>query len=99
MAKFDVYRFRRRDGLVLDCQANLLSDLNTRFVVPLLPEPSAPRPAARLNPALMVGDRRLIMVTQFAATVPTRDLGERVASLLDQQDAIGNALDLLISGF
>jgi len=39
------------------------------------------------------------MVTQFAASLPTRDLGDRVVSLLDQQDAIGNALDLLISGF
>jgi hypothetical protein len=29
-------------GYVLDCQADLLSDLNTRFVVPLLPESKAP---------------------------------------------------------
>jgi len=99
MAKFDVYRLRRGDGLVLDCQANLLGDLNTRFVVPLLAEDAAPKPAARLNPTFPVGGRRQVMMTQFAAAIPARDLGDRVVSLLDEQDAIGAALDMLISGF
>lgn len=36
MAKFDVYRLG--DGVcVVDWQADLLSDLETRFVVPLVP--------------------------------------------------------------
>lgn len=99
MAKFDVYA--RRDGgeLVLDCQANLLSDLNTRFVVPLLPEAEAPRPAARLNPVFVVRGERMMMATHFALAIPVKELGEQIVSLLSEQDAIGNALDMLISGF
>ena len=99
MAKFDVYRLRDRDGLVLDCQADLLDALNTRLVVPLIPVDEAPPAMARLNPIFTVKGRRVTMVTQFAATVMVRELGERVASLADEQDAISNALDMLVSGF
>jgi len=99
MAKFDVYRRRDAPGYLLDCQADLLDVLNTRLVVPLLPPEDAPRPAARLNPAFEVEGRAVVMVTQFASAVMVRELGERVGSLLGKQDAIGLALDMLISGF
>lgn len=99
MARFDVYARRGAAGFLLDCQADLLSELNTRLVVPLLPEAAAPRPAARLNPLFSVRGEKVVMVTQFAAAIPVRELGERVGSLLSEQDAIGNALDMLICGF
>lgn len=84
---------------MLDCQSDLLSDLNTRFVVPLLLESAAPKPASRLNPVLEFRNERLVMVTQFAAAISVRELGEHVGSLLICQDEIGNALDMLITGF
>lgn len=99
MARFDV--FARADGgpgYLLDCQADLLSLLATRFVVPLLPLDAAPEPAARLNPAFVIMGIPHVMVTQFAAAVLARDLGDRVMSLGDQGTAIANALDMLISG-
>ncbi|CAM5429606.1 hypothetical protein TMEC54S_03045 [Thauera mechernichensis] len=37
MARFDVYRNSAGEGFLLDVQADLLSHLNTRVVVPLLP--------------------------------------------------------------
>lgn len=99
MAKFDVYRQKQGGWLVLDCQADLLSDLNTRLVVPLLPIDQAPKPAIRLNPIFDVEGERLVMVTQFAASVPIRELGEIVQSLSPEQDAVSAALDMLIVGF
>ena len=99
MAMFDAHARRDGPGFLLDCQADLLSDLNSRFVVPLLPEAEAPRPATRLNPLFEIGGQRVLMVTQFASAVPTRELGEPVGSLLDRQEDILNALDMLISGF
>jgi len=99
MAKFDVYRQAGGGPYLLDCQADLLSDLNTRFVVPLLAAGDAPKPAARLNPVFRIADDALIMATQFAAAIPKRELGDRIISLIHEQDAIGNALDMLISGF
>ena len=42
MARFDVYRNPEGSGYLLDVQADLLSDLNTRVVVPLIPAELAP---------------------------------------------------------
>ena len=98
MAKYDLYR-DRSGTFLLDCQADILSHLNTRLVVPLLPSDIAPAPATRLNPVLDIGGQIVVMVTQFAAAVPVRELGDHVASLSQEQYAIGNALDMLISGF
>jgi toxin CcdB len=99
MAKYDVYRLREGRGFLLDCQADVLGDLNTRFVVPLLPENEAPKPATRLNPIFNVTGRRVVMVTQFAAAIAVRELGDPLGALIGDQDAIGNALDMLIIGF
>ncbi|KFL45350.1 CcdB-like toxin protein [Sphingobium sp. ba1] len=84
---------------LLDCQADLLSDLNTRFVVPLMLETDAPKPAARLNPVFEIEGKPCVMVTQFAATVPVSELKVRLVSLREDSLAIGNALDMLICGF
>lgn len=99
MAKYDVFGRRSGAGYLLDCQADLLSQLNTRFVVPLLPAREAPEPAARLNPVFELLGEPHVMITQFAAAVPATELGEKVASLSDQDIVIVNALDMLISGF
>ena len=42
MARFDVYANPGKAGYVLDVQADLLSALNTRIVVPLMPAHAAP---------------------------------------------------------
>ena len=99
MAKFDVYRTQQGGSLVIDCQTDLLSDLNTRLVVPLLPISDAPKPAGRLNPVFTLADEQMVMGTQFAATVLCSELGEPLTSLRQHDLTIGNALDMLISGF
>ncbi|WP_066702739.1 CcdB family protein [Sphingobium amiense] len=99
MAKFDLYRAKDGDLYLLDCQADLLGDLNSRFVVPLMPQDQAPKAAARLNPVFDIAGEALVMVTQFAATVPLRELGAPLMSLQAHEREIGNALDMLICGF
>ncbi len=98
MARFEVYRTADGKVLLLDCQADLLADLNTRFVVPLLPQPAAPKPAGRLNPIFEVEGIAHVMVTQYAAAVALRELGTKVASLVEHEREITNALDLLLTG-
>lgn len=98
MPRFDVHR--QADGtLLLDCQADILDGLNTRFVVPLLPPDRAPRAADRLNPTFLVQDQTVVMYTQFAASLAARELGEPICSLADEGTTILNALDMLISGY
>ena len=98
MARFDLHRNGKGESFLLDCQADLLSDLNSRFVVPVLPQGAAPRPAERLNPVFEIEGIRYVMVTQYAGAVEARELGPIMASLVRHEREIGNALDFLITG-
>lgn len=99
MARYDVFRGRSTaDPLFLDCQSDLLVELGTRFVVPLLVDGDGPPPVRTLNPAFEIEDVRVIMYTQFAAAIAKRELGPVVASLAHEDYAIGRALDVLIGG-
>jgi toxin CcdB len=99
MAQFDVYRQMGGMGHLLDCQADVLSQLNTRLVVPLLPRDEGPPMIPRLNPLFLIGDEERIMYTQFATAMPTRDLRIRVASLAQEHNVIMNAFDMLLTGY
>lgn len=99
MARYDVHRNPSGPGYLLDCQADVLSGLKTRLVVPLLPPDAAPIPGRRLNPSFVLGENRLVMMTHFAASVPTGALGERIGSLADQHDSIIDAFDMLLTGY
>jgi toxin CcdB len=96
MAQFDVHRLG--NVLVIDCQSNLLNDLESRLVAPLLPRSQAPRAAQRLNPMFEIEAVEYVMLTQAAAAVRKRDLGAVVTSLADRSFEITGALDVLISG-
>jgi len=99
MARYDVHLNPSGPGYLLDCQADVLSGLTTRLVVPLLPPDVAPIPSRRLNPSFLVGEDRLVMMTHFAASVPLRALGQRIGSLAEQHDAIIEAFDMLLTGY
>lgn len=97
MARFDVHPLKR--GHVLDCRSDLLSDLSTRFGVPLTPPDDAPFAAVRLTPDLDVGNERLVMVAQLATTLHAREIGPAIASPAVFQPEIMNALDMLLTGY
>jgi toxin CcdB len=97
VAQFDV--FRSRDGsFVIDCQSELLRHLESRFVVPLMPLDRAPKPAGRLNPLFQIEGRELSMMTQFAGSIDSDELGAFVCSLPERRYEITGALDMLIGG-
>jgi len=99
MARFDIFENNDGAGYLLDVQSDLLSGLNTRVVVPLLPKSSAPFPAQGLNPVFTVDGQELVMVTQYMAAVPEGELRFGTGSLAEQQDEISAALDMLFLGF
>ena len=99
MAKYDVYPNPSGDGFLLDVQTDLLRDLNTRVVVPLLPRSTAPKPASRLNPCFEIEGMQVVMVTQFLAAVPSALLKSHIANLDREFDRITTALDMLFQGF
>lgn len=99
MARFDIFKNEDAAGYLLDVQSDLLSGLNTRVVVPLLPQSSAPLPAQRLNPVFRIEGQELVMATQYMAAVPAGELRSGVGSLAEKQDEISTALDMLFLGF
>jgi len=98
MAQFDVYKNPGGKGFLLDIQADLLDELDTRVVVPLLPHARLPRPAKRLNPVFAINNGRFVMATQYLAAVPAEELAQRVGSLGHHRTDIIAAVDVLLAG-
>ncbi len=97
MAQFDGRR-TLGDGLVVDCQSDLPSHLDTRLIVPSLPASEFEMVARRLNPIFTVEEVEHILYTQFAATIPTRQLNDVVANLDDHNIVVVDSLDVLLTG-
>lgn len=98
MAQFDVHA-NATGHLLVDCQADVLDHLSTRFVVPLIDPDIGLRVVARLNPMFEVQDQQRIFFCQYATTIPLAELGKPIASLSHEHYRIMAALDMLISGF
>jgi toxin CcdB len=97
MARFDVYPGARGKGYLLDCQADVLSILSTRVVVPLFPAKASPV-TPRLNPVFIIDGDDHIMMTQQIFAIPKERLGLAVTDLAGEHDTIIDALDMLMTG-
>ena len=83
MARFDVYALPGGSvPLLLDVQADLLSDLKTRVVVPLILEAKAKQEVLpRLKPVFQVNGKSYIMMTTDIGTIRTKELGTHMGTL------------------
>ena len=100
MPRHDVHPMPGKgEGYALDVLADLPLHLDTRVVVPLLPEQSAPPPIGALNPVPEIKGKRHVRVTQALGAVSGRELKRAVMSLSARHDAIAKALDPLSAGF
>lgn len=104
MAQFDVYENPNEETnqttpYLLDVQADLLDNLTTRVVVPLVTASAIGKPAKYLNPQFEIRHSTIFMSTAELAGIPMRVLGEKVGSLKDQRLEIIAALDFLFTGF
>ncbi len=100
MARFDVQRGRRAGvPYLVDNQADFLSILPTRLVIPLLPADSIPSPIERLHLRVTVDGCELILAVNPMASVRRDQLGPRVGSVADRRSEIVAAVDFLQQGF
>lgn len=104
MAQFDVYENANPDTrqsipYLLDLQADLLDNLSTRVVVPLITVDAMGRAARHLNPQFKIEKSTVIMSTAELAGVNMRVLGDKVCSLKDHRVEIMAAVDFLFAGF
>lgn len=104
MAQYDVYanpdpRSRERVPYLVDVQSAMLSELRTRFVVPLSTTAAAlPHAPRRLSPTFVVQGQLLALQPHLAAGIDARQLKRPVASLADRAADIVGALDAVVSG-
>ena len=98
MARYLVYRIAGENVLLLDVQADALSGLDTRAVVPLIPIDDAARRITRLHPLFDIGGVRYLCATQLLTSVHARLLTTPVADLNAEHDCIIAALDVLLTG-
>lgn len=104
MAQFDVYENKNPDTKVtfpylLDVQADMLKNLSTHVVVPLVPFSIMGKAAKHLNPIFKIKNTNVVMSTAELAGVPVRILGEKVTSLSASRNEIIAALDFLFTGY
>jgi toxin CcdB len=104
MSQFDVYQNPNSESgkifpYLLDVQADLLENLPTRVVVPLVDASSLRKTAPVLNPLLTINGIDLVMLTTQMTGVSLNALGVRICSLKEHRHEILAALDFLFTGY
>ncbi|WP_116810162.1 CcdB family protein [Steroidobacter cummioxidans] len=85
--------------LLVDAQADLLDELQTRLVIPLTKTPAlTKKPIARLTPSIEIDGEQYLLMTPQLAGIARSELGPAVGSVAEQRSAIVAALDMLITG-
>ncbi len=79
-------------------QHDLLDDLTTRVVAPLVPVASRGHAARGLNPQIWIGDSPYALLVEYPAAATERELGTHVMSAAYARDEIIRALDILFTG-
>lgn len=99
--QFDIYENPRGGEypLLLDIQADLLTSLATRVVVPLVVRKRLGHAhLKRLNPVLTIDGIEYAAMFQEVAAIPSAALGARVTSVSNRRAEFVAAIDLLLTG-
>ncbi|MFW2580486.1 CcdB family protein [Aliarcobacter butzleri] len=101
MAQFDVYenlneKSKQNIPYLLDIQNDILKDLTTRVVIPLIITNKA---INFLNPKFTINQIDVILSTAELASIPMEILGNKICSLKDKREEIIGAVDFLVTGF
>lgn len=103
MEQFAVHRnpnpeFAERAPYLLVLQSDLLRDLATVVVAPLIEEGRFGKPATVLNPVFEIEGNRVVLSVTELAGISRRDLGGYVTSLGQARQELIAAIDLLFTG-
>ena len=100
--QFTIYRNKGNARIypyLLNVQSDIIGELHTRMVIPLLPLADfAGRPAQRLNPVITVEGGKYLVLTHEMAAVRLAQLGEVVTDIQETRQVIKDAIDFLLDG-
>ena len=84
---------------LVEIQSDLLRDLNTRVVVPLVKLSDIDRkPIHTLTPVVDIDGQKYAMLIPQLAGIPARDLGASIGSVATRRADIVAAMDFLVTG-
>jgi|CZKX01.1.fsa_nt_gi toxin CcdB len=83
---------------LMDVQAGLLNNLESRVMVPLVRVAEFRRRAGRLHPVFTVCGEEVVMATHLLAAIRCAGLGRAVHALTEHRNEIIGALDVLLVG-
>ena len=102
MARFDVYKCKSEAvPLVIDVQADLLSDLSTCAVLPLIPEKQAKKEVLpKLKPIIKIEGVNYVLMTTDIGVVARLSLGKYITNIEnDYRQEVMEAINFLFQGF
>lgn len=104
MPQFTVYKNKNsatkaRVPYLLDIQSNLLSELETRVVIPLYSAAAMKgKTLTVLTPAVEIEGKSCVAMTPQLAGISKKELGAEVTDMEAHRDIIIAALDFLVTG-
>ncbi len=104
MAQFDVYKNTNNATMstypyLVDIQSDLLSELRTTVVIPLISRSNHPGSQLEtLHPEFKILGKKYIALTTLIAGIDRKALGDCITSFSDNRDDIISAIDLLVTG-
>jgi len=104
MSQYHVYenlneKSKKNYPYLVDVQSTLLSDFNTKIVIPLAVKEKFGKGIIRnLNPLLTIKKKKYILLTQQMAAIPVTQIGSLICECLSERNGILSAIDFLITG-
>ncbi len=84
---------------IVDVQSTLLTDLETRIVIPLAVKEKIGKGIIKnLNPIIVIKKKEYILITQQMAGIPMAQIGSSICDCLSERNEILSAIDFLITG-
>jgi hypothetical protein len=99
MSRFDLYRGTGNSDYLLDVQADFLSTLRSRIVIPVVEEKRMSIVIPRLHLNVEINGASYYVVTNMIGAVSTHGLGRPVGSLTHYGLDITASIDFLLQGF
>ncbi|MBN2735623.1 MAG: CcdB family protein [Spirochaetales bacterium] len=104
MAQYQVYEnlspnSKKVYPYLIDVQATILNDLETRIVIPLATKEKFGKGIVKnLNPIIKINKKDYVLLTQQMAGIPCNQIGSSVCDCLSIRQDVLSAIDFLITG-
>jgi len=84
---------------LINVQSSILSDLNSRLVIPVIKKELLKEKIKILNPEITINNEAWIVLTQQMSSISLSILGEEIEDVEMDRSTILSAIDFLITGF